>query len=309
MIDICLLGTGGMMPLHDRYLTALLIRKEGHSILVDCGEGTQVAIKKYAWSMHGIDTICITHVHGDHVAGISGLLSTMGAEGRTKPVTIIGPSNILEVISQLCVVVSIPFDVYFEPISLSKRYEFNGIRIRPFPVKHNIECYGYRFDIGRRPKFMPERARALNIPVQYWRSLQAGKSVEVDGERFDPAQVLGEGRQGLSLVYSTDTRPCKALEEAARHVDLLITEGIYGDPEKQRSAVEKCHMTTQEACRLARNAQAKRVWLTHYSPSFRDQENYESVLRELNPDVSFGYDGRSITLQFEDMLESANETR
>lgn len=305
MIDICLLGTGGMMPMHDRYLTALLIRKDGHSILVDCGEGTQMAIKRYAWSMHGIDTICITHVHGDHVAGISGLLSTMGAEGRTKPVTVIGPSNILEVISQICVVVSIPFEVYFEPISLSKRYESNGIRITPFPVKHNIECYGYRFDIGRRPKFMPDRAKALGVPVQLWKTLQAGRAVEADGKRFEPEQVLGEGRQGLSLVYSTDTRPCKALEEAARDVDLLITEGIYGDPDKQRSAVEKCHMTTQEACRLAKRAGAKAVWLTHYSPSFRDQSSYIDMVRTLNPRVSFGYDGRTTTLQFEDMLKKS----
>lgn len=297
MLDVCLLGTGGMMPLPGRHLTSLLLRYNGHSILVDCGEGTQVAIRKYAWSMHSIDVICFTHIHGDHVAGISGLLSSMGTEGRTEPVHIIGPKYIEPVISQLCVVMAAPFKVYFHSVK-EKDLEYGGVLIKPFPVKHNIACYGYRFDIPRRPKFFPEKAKALKVPVQDWKKLQAGESVRVGLRKIRPEEVSGPPRRGISLVYSTDTRPCKKLEEAAKDVDLLITEGIYGDPEKKKSAMEKHHMTSQEAAHLGKKAGARRLWLTHYSPSFRNQRDYEKSIKGIYNKARFAQDGDKITLKF-----------
>lgn len=286
------------MPLPGRHLTAMIMRYNGHSILVDCGEGTQVALRKYAWSMHSIDGICFTHVHGDHVAGISGLLSSMATEGRTEAVHIIGPKHIADVISALCVVVRVPFAVVFHEAP-SESLTLHGVTISPFPVNHNIACYGYRFDVERRPKFDPVRAKALQLPVRFWSQLQAGETVDYRGKTFYPKQVLGEERKGISLVYSTDTRPCVTLENAAIDCDLLITEGIYADPDKAQSAVEKFHMTTQEACVLAKRAQARRVWLTHYSPSFRNQGEYEDLLEELNERVCFGKDGMKTTLEFE----------
>lgn len=297
MLDICLLGTGGMMPLPGRHLTSLMLRYEGHSILVDCGEGSQVAIRKYAWSMHSIDTICFTHIHGDHVAGISGLLSSMGTDGRKDPVHIIGPSRIEPVIASLCVVVAVPFDVIFHSVH-EEGLESFGVKISPFSVKHNIECYGYRFDIGRLPKFLPEKAKELEIPVQYWNKLQNGETVRLGLRKISPEMVRGEERKGISLVYSTDTRPCKNLLEAAKGVDLLITEGIYADREKDKSAREKKHMTTWEACQLATEAGCSQTWLTHYSPSFRNQSFYEKAVKEINPTIRFGRDGDRTVLNF-----------
>ena len=299
MIEVCLLGTGGMMPLPGRPLTALLLRYNGHSFLVDCGEGTQVSIREYAWSMHSIDVICFTHFHGDHVAGISGLLSSMGTEGRTEPVHILGPKRIEEVIAHLCIVVRVPFDVIFHEID-QEPMEFFGVEITPFPVKHSVPCYGYRFDVSRRPRFFPEKAKQLGIPVQDWKKLQAGESIKVDGKRIDPEQVSGPARRGLSVVYSTDTRPCCTLQEAAYDVDLLITEGIYGDEEKLSSAKTKMHMTSREAAELSLRAGARKVWLTHYSPSFRDQSRYIREIRQINPAVSFGIDGKKTILQWEE---------
>lgn len=301
MLDVCLLGTGGMMPLPGRHLTSLIIRQGGHSVLVDAGEGTQVAIRKYAWTLHSIDTICFTHVHGDHVAGISGLLSSMGSEGRTEPVHIIGPSHIMQIIASICVVVTVPFDVIFHEIpDMDLPYDAFGLQITPFKVQHNITCYGYRFDLPRRPKFQPDKAQALGIPLPYWSRLQRGEKVRDGLKVYKPEDVLGPPRKGISLVYSTDTRPCANLEEAAQGVDLLITEGIYGDPDKAQSAVEKHHMTMQEAAALAGRAQAKETWLTHYSPSFCNQKQYKKELQTLNPTVTFGYDGRSTVLDFDD---------
>ncbi len=297
MLDVCLLGTGGMMPLPGRHLTALLLRYNGHSILLDCGEGTQVAIRKYGWSMHSIDVICFTHVHGDHVAGISGLLSSMGTEGRSEPVHIIGPGFIESVVSQLCVVMAVPFDVIFHSVK-EENLENYGVQIHPFPVKHNISCYGYRFEIPRRPKFFPEKAKALGVPLQDWKKLQAGEPVRLGLRKIRPEDVCGPPRRGISLVYSTDTRPCRKLEEAARDVDLLITEGIYGDPQKHQSAVEKHHMTSQEAAALAKKAGARRVWLTHYSPSFRNQRDYDKAIKSIYDKVSFASDGQTLSLNF-----------
>lgn len=302
MLDVCLLGTSGMMPLPGRHLTALLLRHQGHSILVDCGEGTQVAIRKYAWSMHSIDCICFTHVHGDHVAGISGLLSSMGTEGRTEPVHIIGPAQIEPVISHLCIVVAVPFDVIFHTVD-EGTFDFFGVTITPFPVNHNITCYGYRFDIDRLPVFLPDRAKSLGIPVQEWSKLQKGESVRVGLKKFTPDQVRGPSRRGISLVYSTDTRPCRSLEDAAYDVDLLVTEGIYGDPDKAQSAKEKKHMTAQEAALLAKNAGARESWLTHYSPSFRNQRDYVRDIAAINPTVRFARDGDRKTILFDDQEE------
>lgn len=288
------------MPLPGRHLTSLLLRYQGHSILVDCGEGTQVAIRKYGWPMHSIDMICFTHLHGDHVAGISGLLSSMTTEGRKEPVRIIGPRNTLEVVSQLCIVVGVSFDVHFHEIGPNDPFELEDITITPFKVKHNLLCYGYRFDLDRRPKFLPERAMDLGLPRTLWSFLQKGETVTHEGRTYRPDQVTGPNRKGLSLVYSTDTRPCRSLEDAAHEVDLLITEGIYADPEKADSAREKMHMTSLEAAELATRAKAKEVWLTHYSPSFQNQEDYAVWLKGLHPNIRFAKDGERVILTFED---------
>lgn len=303
MIDICLLGTGGMMPLPGRHLTSLLIRHNGHSILVDCGEGTQVAIRKYGWTMHSIDVICFTHTHGDHVAGISGLLSSMGSDGRTEPVHIIGPRHIEEIVANICVVVTVPFDVVFHPIENEEPYREREIDITPFRVEHSVICYGYKFELKRKPKFLPEKAKELGIPVNEWKNLQDGKTVRIGLTWYKPEDVTSGPRKGLSFVYSTDTRPCKNLEYASVGSDLLITEGIYGDNEKLDSAKSKKHMTSVEAAELSKRAGAKEVWLTHYSPAFRDQHEYEKMIQEINNRVVFACDGKTTTLNFEDETE------
>ncbi|MFR9280320.1 ribonuclease Z [Levyella massiliensis] len=297
MIDVCLLGTGGMMPLPGRHLTALLVRHQGHSILIDCGEGTQVAIRKYGWSMHSIDAILFTHVHGDHIAGISGLLSSMNTEGRTEAVHIYGPDAVEEVVANLCVVVGVNFNVYFHSLR-ENPFQVGQLKVTAFPVKHNITCYGYRLDLSRRPKFLPENAKALGVPVQDWKRLQAGQTVRVGLRTVTPEEVSGPERSGLSLVYSTDTRPCVTLEKAAQNCDLLITEGIYGDRAKTKGAEEKCHMTAWEAGELADRAGAKETWLTHYSPSFRNQAQYYEEMASKHPSVRFASDGWHRTLDF-----------
>ena len=112
MLDVCLLGTSGMMPLPRRALTALMTRYNGSSLLIDCGEGTQVSIREKGWSMHGIDTICITHVHGDHISGLPGLLLSMGNAERKLPLTIVGPRGVKKVVEALLIIAQgLPFEI------------------------------------------------------------------------------------------------------------------------------------------------------------------------------------------------------
>ena len=269
MLDVCLLGSGGMMPLPRRWLTALMSRYNGSSLLIDCGEGTQVAIKEKGWSFKPIDVICFTHYHGDHISGLPGLLLTMGNAERTEPLVLIGPKGLERVVSALRVIApELPFPIeYREITSAQQEFEINGYHITAFRVNHNVLCYGYTLEIRRRGKFSVERAQEQKIPVQFWNRLQKGETIETEDGVLVPEMVLGPARKGIKVTYSTDTRPTKSIEENAAGSDLFICEGMYGEPDKEAKAREYKHMTFQEAAALAKKAQVGEIWLTHYSPS------------------------------------------
>ena len=179
MLDVCLVGTGGMMPLPRRWLTALMTRYNGSSLLIDCGEGTQVAIKEKGWSFKPIDVICFTHYHGDHISGLPGLLLTMGNADRTEPLTLVGPKGLERVVNALRIIApELPFEIKFIEISGPEQVlELNGYRITAFRVNHNVLCYGYTLEILRQGKFSPERAKEQGIPLKYWNPLQKGQVI------------------------------------------------------------------------------------------------------------------------------------
>lgn len=302
MLDVCLLGTGGMMPLPKRRLTALMTRLNGSSLLIDCGEGTQVAIREKGWSFHDIDTICFTHYHGDHISGLPGLLLSMGNAERTKPVTLIGPKGLERVVSALRVIApELPFPLeYVEITDPYRKIEYNGYEIEAFRVRHNVVCYGYTLRVRRGGRFMPEQAMAHQIPQKLWGRLQKGESITTEeGITYTPDLVLGPERKGIQLTYCTDTRPLPVIAQQAEHADLFICEGMYGEPEKQKKAVENKHMTMYEAAQLAKEAQPAELWLTHYSPSLTHPENYVEELRKIFPHTIAARDRRSVTLEFD----------
>ena len=170
MLDVCLLGCGGMMPLPRRWLTALMTRYNGSSLMIDCGEGTQVAIKEKGWSFKPIDVICFTHYHGDHISGLPGLLLTMGNADRTEPLTLVGPRGLERVVNALRVIApELPFEIKFIEITKPEEVlELNGYRITAFRVNHNVTCYGYTLEILRQGKFSPDSAREHEIPLKFW---------------------------------------------------------------------------------------------------------------------------------------------
>ncbi len=300
MLDVCLLGCGGMMPLPYRWLTSLMVRYNGSSLLIDCGEGTQVAIKEKGWSFKPIDVICFTHYHGDHISGLPGLLLTMGNADRTEPLTLIGPKGLERVVNALRIIApELPFELKFIEITQPEEsFEMNGYRLKAFRVNHNVICYGYTLEIDRAGKFDLERAMALQVPKQYWKVLQKGESVEYEGEVYLPDMVLGAPRKGIKLTYCTDTRPTNSIRENAKGSDLFICEGMYGETDKDAKAAEYKHMTFYEAAELAKNAQVREMWLTHYSPSLTHPEAYMDAVRKIFPNAKAGKDGMSVELAF-----------
>ena len=302
MLDICLLGTGGMMPLPKRWLTALMARYNGSSLLIDCGEGTQIAIKEKGWSFKPIDVICFTHFHADHISGLPGLLLTMGNAERTEPLTIIGPKGVERVVNAIRMIApELPFEIRFiELQEHQQQIEINGYCITAFRVNHNVICYGYTLEIKRKGKFSVERANELHIPKEYWNLLQKGETIEAGGEKFTPDMVLGPERKGIKVTYCTDTRPVPSISENAKGADLCICEGMYGEKGKEAKAKEYKHMTFYEAARLAKEASPKQMWLTHYSPSLIRPEEYMGDVKKIFPDAFPGKDGKSIEIAFED---------
>ena len=302
MLDVCLLGSGGMMPLPYRWLTALMMRYNGSSVLIDCGEGTQIAVKEKGWSFKPIDVICFTHFHGDHISGLPGLLLTMGNAERTEPLTLVGPKGLERVVNALRVIApELPFPIEFiELTKAEEELELNGYHIKAFRVNHNVTCYGYSIEIKRAGKFNLEAALSRNIPKNFWNRLQKGETIEDGDTVYTPAMVMGAPRKGIKLVYCTDTRPTESIARNAKGADLFICEGMYGEKDKQVKAVTNKHMTFYEAARLAKEADVKEMWLTHYSPSLTRPEEYMDEVRKIFPRAVAGKDRKSVELDFED---------
>ncbi len=302
MLDVCLLGTGGMMPLPYRWLTSLMMRYNGKSILIDCGEGTQIALKEKGWSPNPIDIICFTHYHADHISGLPGMLLTMGNAERTEPLVLIGPKGLGRVVASLRVIApELPFEIRCVEITENvQSFAFDGFRLEAFRVNHNVLCYGYSMVVERAGKFQLEKVLEMGIPKPYWSKLQKGDTI-VDGDKtYTPDMVLGEPRKGLKVTYCTDTRPTETIVSQAAGSDLCILEGMYGEPDKLVKAKENKHMTMYEAARIAAAANPGQLWLTHYSPSMTHPEEYMKDVKAIFPRAVAAKDGRTLELNFED---------
>ncbi|WP_019227143.1 ribonuclease Z [Sedimentibacter sp. B4] len=293
MINVIITGTGGMIPLPDRFLASCVIEYNGRKILIDCGEGTQVSLHKGKISISKIDVILLTHCHADHITGLPGLLLTIGNSGRTEPLDIIGPRGSMSIINSLLVVCGyLPFEVRMSELHDTKPVEFEqiGLNITSIPLKHHMNCVGYSLELKLKPHFNPEKAKQLNIPVNFWRTLHGGESVKVMDKTITPDMVLGEERPPIKISYVTDTRPVDWINKIVRNSDLFICEGMYGDDEQKEKTSEKMHMIFSEAAEIARDSNVKELWLTHFSPAMPNPGEYINFAKVIFSNTFVGHD-------------------
>ena len=301
MLDVCLLGCGGMLPLPSRFLSSLLLRLNGRMLLVDCGEGTQITMRELGWGFVNLDFILTTHFHADHVAGLPGLLLSLSNYGRTQEVTLVGPVGLGQVVNSLKVIApELGFSLKFIELSTEDKYAaeimLGEFRVSALPLSHSLPCLGYSISIPRKGKFDPRKAIALNIPIEYWKILQEGKSFLC----YKPEMVLGPPRKGLKVSYITDTLPIDTIPDFVFGSDLFICEGMYGDEEYKEKGETNFHMTFADAAKLAVAAEVEQLWLTHFSPALTAPENYLERTKEIFDNTVVGHDRMTKTLKFVD---------
>jgi len=297
MLDLALVGTGGMLPLPERWLASVLVRYTSHLVLFDCGEGTQISLRRLGWGIKDIDLILISHVHGDHIAGLPGLLLTQGNSARTEPVHIVGPPGLRYVVERLRVVAPyLPFEVRCTDLESGAEVQLDQLRVTCTEAMHHVPCMAYRLDLPRAPRFLPDRARALGVPVEDWKRLQRGERV---GE-VEPNDVLGPPRAGLGVGLVTDTRPTPGIAELMQGVDMLVCEGTFGDDADQPRAVERMHMTFREAAQLAKDSNAKQLVLSHFSPAVPEPTLFTRNATDVFENTLIGQDHLTLSLRFTD---------
>jgi len=286
-IRIVFLGTSAGMPSRSRNVASVAVVMDGRVLLFDCGEGTQHQLMR---SEHvrsgGIEAIFITHLHGDHLFGLPGLLGSLGLGGRREPLVVYGPHGIAAYLKSIPYF-GMAYELSVVEIEAGEVRRGHGYRVRAAPVVHHAPCFAYRVDEDERPgKFDADKARALGVPPgPLFGALQRGE--DVDGVRS--ADVVGPSRPGRSVVYCTDTRPCESAVSLARDVDVLIHESTY-DASLSAEAIARDHSTATEAATVARDANAGRLILTHISPRYESAEPLIAEARATFPNTDAASD-------------------
>jgi ribonuclease Z len=272
-----------MMPLPNRHLTSVLLRREGELFLFDGGEGTQVSLRRLNLRWKKISAIFVSHTHADHVTGLPGLLMLSSQVDRDDPLYIIGPPRIGEYIEMNRRVLDmyINYEIIVREITEPGIvYEGEGFHVRCFPLRHTKPCFGYVLEEEMRPgEFHPEKAEALGVPRgPLWSRLQSGETVSADGRDIRPEDVLGAPRHGRKFSFVTDTLAFPGISGEVAGSDLFICEGMF-ERELEESAREKKHMTAEQAAYIARDAGVKKLALIHYSPRYTEY-NLKQLVRE-----------------------------
>jgi ribonuclease Z len=298
-MECVLLGSGGMMPMPARFLTALAVRVFGNLYLFDAGEGTQINLKRAKLGIKTLRFIAVSHLHGDHCLGLPGLLMMRAQLPDPEPLTIVGPPGIERFISQtrelLRFFVNYPirFVEWTEAVP-PIAYQDERVQLSWAPLKHTAFCLGFRLAEHPRPgEFRVADAERLGVPRgPAWGSLQRGEPVMLpDGTRIDPEQVLGPARPGRQVCFAVDTRPTKSLYHLCQEADIAFLDGMF-HPEEEAEAEARMHMTVDDAARVAQRAGVRRAVLVHISPRYRpeDENRLAEAARQRHPEAEIGAD-------------------
>jgi ribonuclease Z len=306
-LEAFILGCGGMMPLPNRHLTSVLLRREGELFLFDGGEGTQVSLRRLNLRWKKISAIFISHTHADHVTGIPGLLMLSSQVDRDDPLYIFGPPRIGEYIetNRRVLDMYINYEIVIREITgPGIVYEGEDFHVRCFPLRHTKPCFGYTLEEHGRPgEFHPEKAEALGVPRgPLWARLQSGETVRAaDGREVRPEEVLGAPRSGRKFSFVTDTTAFPEIAAEVAGSDLFVCEGMF-EKELEESAREKRHMTAEQAARIALAAKVKKLALIHYSPRYTEY-NLKQLLKEAQavfPETSLSRDRAVYPIEYVD---------
>ncbi|MEX2282633.1 MAG: ribonuclease Z [Gemmatimonadota bacterium] len=300
---VTFLGTAASRPTVGRNVSSLAIARAGELLLFDCGEGTQRQMMRYGTGF-ALDDIFFTHMHADHFLGVIGLLRTMGLQGRETPMRLWCPEGGKEILNEAVHlgVERVPFEIQIQQVEPDQRLPRDGYDIVAFKVIHGTRSLGFALiEHERLGRFDVDRARALGVPEgPLFGRLHRGQNIEVDGRIIAPNDVVGPARAGRRIVYSGDTRPCRATLEYARLADLLVHDATFGDEESER-ARDTGHSTAREAADIAKKAGVLRLALTHVSSRYADDpRGLEREARELFPQALVAYDGMQLEIPYQD---------
>jgi Metal-dependent hydrolases of the beta-lactamase superfamily III len=299
MVEVCLPGTGGVLPLENRWTASCWVEFQGTAVLIDCGEGTQIALKKADCRLSRLGLLLITHFHADHIAGLPGLLLTLGNYGKKTPLTIAGPVGLEQIVTSLMTIApNLPYPVVLNELDEEAQdFELFGIHFASMYLQHGVPCLGYRMTFKRKPIFNPNKAKELGVPLYHYKTLHAGQSVVLDnGSLIVPSMVLDGERPPISICYCTDTQSVEEISRFAHDADLFICEGMYGENAQSEKMWKKGHMVFSDSAGLAKSAEVKQLWLTHFSPAMKYPERYLDAARCIFRHTEVGYDGIRTTL-------------
>ena len=298
---VTFLGTSAAAPTADRGLPAVAVKREGEIILMDCGEGVQRRVLSESLGLGSDMTILITHLHGDHVTGLLGLLQTMSLAQRRKPLNLVGPQKLLKWLEVTAdfLHIGLTFPIHFSTAEPGVVLRTGGFRIRAARAAHSVEAFSYLVEEFRRPGiFHPEKAKSLGVPEgKLWSRLQKGRSITLGGKRVEPLEVTGPPRPGRKIGYSGDTRPTSRLARFFSGCDLLIFDSTFRDSDRDK-AVERKHTTSLEAAELAKKAKARQLVLTHFSARYTSVSNLVREARMVFPNTIAASDGLSIEVAY-----------
>ncbi|MDO5851681.1 MAG: ribonuclease Z [Methanobacteriaceae archaeon] len=299
-MDISFLGTSAAIPTKSRNHPGIIIQLFGKTILLDCGEATQCQLTQAHISPMKIDEIYITHLHGDHILGLPGLIQSMAFRGRTKPLDIYGPYDKNQVLEQITKIgyFTLTYKINIHTISengiINENENYNVIA---FKTKHTVTNYSYKIEEKRQPKFIKQKALDLGIqPGMEYGKLQKGESITLNGKIITPEQVLGPPRKGQNIVYSGDTRPTDIMVKFSKDVDILIHEATFSDIHKSK-AKENGHCTATEAATMAKEANVKQLVLTHLSNRYLNAKPLTDEAINIFKNTVYAYDLMKIILE------------
>ena len=292
MFEVVPLGVGSALPTQTRHLAGTVVRREGRNVLFDCGEGSQLQIVRGGLARGPLDAVFVTHLHGDHLYGLPGLVTTLAMLEREDPLTIVGPAGLQDMMRAIPGIKSdgslpITYVELADGTGHQVVYQAHGVTVEARAIEHRVPCWGYRYQEDTRPGSLDgEGARAAGVTEgDQFEALKRGDDVTLaDGTVVASADLLGPPRPGGAFAYVLDTTPCEGGRQLARDADLLMHEATFTDAHADR-AEQVGHSTARQAAQVARDAGAARLLLTHFSARYSDPAPLVAEAREVFPET------------------------